>query len=167
MSAALLFAGASAGLELMTGLFGYLASQDAAAISESRGRMIRDQGEADAQRYAEEARNVHAKTKVSYLKAGVYLSGSPLDILDNDILTAQENISAIRAGADIRASDQDAEASQLRMGGRLALLQGVTGGLAKFGQAAYSSSKSSSTSEYDRKDLNSSGSYKSARRTVD
>lgn len=153
MSAALLFAGASAGLDLMSGLFGYLASQDAAAISESRARMIRNEADAEATRYAEEAHNVLAQTKVSYLKAGVYLSGSPLDVLDHDILTAQENISSIRAGGEARAMEQENDAAQQRIGGRLALLQGITGGMSKIGQAAYYSGKSSNTSTYNRKEL--------------
>lgn len=155
MAAALLFAGASAGLDLMSGLFGYLASQDAAEISESRARMIRNEADAEATRYSEEAHNTLAQTKISYLKAGVYLSGSPLDVLDHDILTAQENIASIRAGGDARALEQENQAVQQRIGGRMALLQGITGGLAKVGQAAYYSGKSSGTSTYDRKDINS------------
>lgn len=151
MSAALLFAGASAGLDLMSGLFGYLASQDAAAISESRARMIRNEADAEATRYAEEAHNALAQTKVSYLKAGVYLSGSPLDVLDHDILTAQENISSIRAGGEARAMEQENDAAQQRIGGRLALLQGITGGMGKVGQAAYYSGKSSENSTDNRK----------------
>lgn len=142
----------------MSGLFGYLAAQDAAEISDSRARMIRNEAEAEATRYSEQAQNTLARTKLQFLKSGVMLSGSPLDVLDHDILTAQENIASIRAGGDARALDQENQATQQRIGGRLALIQGITGGMSKVGQAAYYSGKSSSTSEYDRKDVNSTGS---------
>src|SRR3990167_8470934 len=73
---------ASAGLDIIGGLFGYFASQEAAAIAESRGRMFRMEAEIDATRYAEQAQGFKATQKLTYLKAGVALTGSPLDILD-------------------------------------------------------------------------------------
>lgn len=96
-SGALLFAGASAGLDLLGGLFGYFASEEAAGTAESRGRLIRAEAEADAQRYQEQARGFKATQKLAFLKAGVDLSGSPLDILDETARVASENISAIQA----------------------------------------------------------------------
>lgn len=152
--AALLFAGASAAMDLMGGLFGYLASKEIAATAESRGRMIRNEAEAEAQRYAEQARGFRATQKLAYLKSGVDLSGSPLDIMDHDMLTAQENISAIRASGEARALDQDFQAGNARISGRSALVNGISGGISKIGMAAYTSGKTADKGGYDRKDLN-------------
>ena len=142
MGPALLFAGASSALDLMGGYFGYLASQDAAAIAESRGRMLRAEAEAEAQRYAEQARGLRAKQAVSYLKAGVTLEGSPLDVLDHDALIAEENISAIRAGGAARELEQQGLAADARIKGRNAFMAGISSGFGKFANAfAYSGVK--------------------------
>lgn len=156
--AALLFAGASTALDLMGGLFGYLASKEAAGISESRARMVRMEAEADATRYAEQARGFAAKQRLAYLKSGVDLDGSPLDVLDHDMLTAQENIAAIRASGRANALDHEFAAGNSRNAGRSALVAAISGGAGKMASAAYGSSKSSATADYDRKDLNPSGS---------
>src|SRR3972149_4864410 len=93
------FAGVSAGLEILSGGCGYLASEQAALIAESRGRLLRLEAEADVQRYSEQAQDFKARQKLKFLKSGVALSGSPLDILDETARVSQENISAIRARA--------------------------------------------------------------------
>lgn len=129
MSAALAFAGAQGGLELLSGLFGYLQSGPMGDMAESRGRVLRMEAEAEAERYAEEGAKFKASQAVSYLKSGVELSGSPLDVLTETALTIQENISAIRAGGRAAEFDAHIEAEQIRMGGRAALLKGITGGL--------------------------------------
>lgn len=153
MGPALLFAGATAGLDVLSGLFGYLASEDAALTAESRGRMLRMEAEAEAERYGEQARGFKATQKLAFLKSGVALSGSPLDILDETTRVADENISAIRAGGAARELEQKNLASQARIGGRAALLAGITGGAAKLGMATYQSGKSDATAGSNRKDV--------------
>lgn len=138
---ALLFAGASAGLDLLSGLFGYFASEEAAATAESRGRMLRLEADAEATRYGEQARNAVAQTKLAFLKSGVTLSGSPLDVLDADMLTAQENINAIRAKGAADQLDAQNMGAQALMGGRNALLKGVASGAGKIAWASYQSGK--------------------------
>ena len=152
MVASLLFAGASSALDLMGGLFGYLASQEAAGIAESRARMIRTEAEAEAQRYGEQARSFKATQKLAYLKSGVDLSGSPLDVLDHDMLLAEENISAIRAGGAAHALDAENQGAQARIGGRAALIAGISSGLGKIGQGLYQAGKTDTRADYNRKD---------------
>lgn len=137
----MLYAGASAGLDLLGGLFGYFASQEAAQIAESRGRMLLMEAEEDAQRYAEQARGVRAQTKLAFLKNGVALTGSPLDVLDHDARVAEENISAIRARGRAGALDADSQALQVRLAGRSALLSGLTSGAGKLAWGSYQSGK--------------------------
>lgn len=141
MAGALAFAGASAGLGLLSGLFGYMAAEDAAEVSESRGRLLRMEAEADAERYAEQARGFKATQKLAYLKSGVRLEGSPLDILAETALVSSENLSAIRARGQAQQIDAEAQAGALRGQGRGALLGGVAGGISTLALAGYRSGK--------------------------
>ena len=149
-SPAMMYAGASAGLDLLGGLFGYFASLEGAQIAESRGRMLRMEAEDEAVRYSEQARKFGARQKVSYLKAGVELSGSPLDVLDETIRTTREDLSAIRARGRAGQSDYNEVARQTRAQGRQAILSGIMGG-AKTMTTAYAGSQSSrATSKQNR-----------------
>lgn len=137
MNPAFLFAGASAALDLIGGLFGSFASKEAAGIAASRGRMLRDEAEADAARYAEQAKGLRAQQAVNYRKSGVTLSGSPLAILDETIRVANENISAIRAGGQAKQLEQETLAGQYRNKGRAALLSGLSSATNKIMWGAY------------------------------
>lgn len=156
-SAALLFAGADAAINLMSGLFGYLAAQEAAGIAQSRARMIRDEANADAQRYAEQARSFTATQKMAYVKSGVTLTGSPLDVIDHDILVAQENISAIQARGAAQALGAENEAAAARIGGRTALLSGISGAARAGMYAASDYAGTASAATQNDKNLNPTG----------
>lgn len=143
----------SAGLDLMGGLFGYFAADQMAEAAASQGRMLRMEAEADAQRYAEQARGITAQQKLAFLKSGVQLTGSPLAVIDNDILTAQENINAIRARGAAQQEAANREATSARMSGRNALLQGITSGLGKLAWASYAKSSLDRTASENRKDI--------------
>lgn len=134
-AAAALFA-ASAGLDLVSGVMGYLASKDMASIAYSRADMIRGEAEANAQRYAEKATADRAQQKVMFLASGVTLQGSPIDVLDKSAQLASENIAAIRMQGAAEALDMEQQGKQAEIAGRNALIGGLTGGLAKGTQAA-------------------------------
>lgn len=153
MSAAGTFAIASAGLDLLSGLFGYFAGAQMQQAAESRGRMIRMEAEAEAQRYAEQARSFTARQKLAYLKSGVTLSGSPLDVMDDDILTAQENIAAIRARGDMGQADAETQGEQSMLAGRSALLSGIVGATKTSLNYAYFNSKADTTATTNRKNI--------------
>ena len=133
----LLFSGASAGLDFLSGLFGFFASQEGAAIAASRGRMIRLEAEDEAQRYSEQVTQFKSEQKLAFLKSGFGLSGSPLDILDETTRIAEENISAIRARGRAGQLTQEARAFRSRAAGRGAILAGVTRGLGKIFEAKF------------------------------
>ena len=141
---------ASAGLDILSGMFAYMTSEDTAEIAESRARMIRMESEVDAQRYGEQAHKFKATQKLSYLKAGVELSGSPLDVLDETARTARENLSAIRAGGEARAFDAHLEGVDARMKGRSALIGGFLGGAKTGMQGLYVMNKNSTTATTPR-----------------
>ena len=147
---AMMYAGASAGLDLLSGLFGYFASQEAAGIAESRGRMLRLEAEDEATRYAEQGRKFEARQRLAYLKNGVELSGSPLDVLAETVRTTQEDLSAIRARGRAGQAGQNHIARQTRATGRNALLSGILGGAKTMAQAGYQSSQTAKVAGQNR-----------------
>lgn len=151
----MMLAGANAGLDVLSSLFGYFASQSAAAEAESRGRLLRVEAEDEATRYAEEADHFKAKQKLAYLKSGVQLSGSPLDVLDETSRIAQENINSIRARGAASQYEANAAASGARMQGRMALLTGILRGGKTVMQAGYERDKSNRIATENRKNRTS------------
>lgn len=117
--------GLSAGFDILAGVFGSDAGEEAYGAAESRARLIRVEAEADAQRYAEQASDFKARQKLAYLKSGVQLSGSPLDVLDETARVSRENLSAIRARGEAQAQDTLSAGVDARMKGRAALIGGV------------------------------------------
>ena len=139
-----MFAAASMTLDVVGGLFGFMVSKQAAAAAESRARMFLMEADADAQRYGEQAKTFKSSQKLAFLKAGVQLSGSPLDILAETVRVADENISAIRAKGRADALDAMNGATEARVSGRNALVSGITGaaqtGLKAYGAGAKAAS---------------------------
>lgn len=136
-SPALVFAGVQSAMSVLGGLFDYAQSGPLSEVHNSRARMLQMEAEYDAQRYAEQARSFQAEQRMKYVKSGVTLEGSPLDILNETMRNADETVSAIRARGRASAFDERARGQQVRQAGRAALLRGVIGGTSSFGQAAY------------------------------
>ena len=59
--------GVSAGLDLLSGVFGYLSSLNDQSIANSRADMIRNQAQANATLYAQKSSAAVAQQKVTYL----------------------------------------------------------------------------------------------------
>ena len=119
--------GVSAGLDVLSGVFGYLSSLNAQSEADSQASLMRTEAEANAQRYSEQAAQFEAQESVMYSASGVKLAGSPLAALATSALTANQNVAAI-----IMAGDQDAQKES--MSGTNASLQGraaLVGGLDK------------------------------------
>lgn len=119
----------SAGLDLMSGVFGFLAAQQNASVARSRAELVRIEAEANAQRYAEQAAQFEAHEKVMYLASGVKLAGSPVAALATTARVANENIAAIRMQGDADAMALQTGAVNDENKGRAALVGG-------FGQSA-------------------------------
>lgn len=116
--------GVSAGLDLVSGVFGYLTSLNAASIARSEADMARTEAEANAQRYAEQAAQFEAHEKVMYLSSGVTLAGSPVDALATEARLASENEAAIRMGGEQTALKDETLAVNEENQGRAAIVGG-------------------------------------------
>lgn len=117
----------SAGLDLVSGVFGYLSSLNAQSIAQSRADMIRMNAQANAQRYAEKAQADIAQQKVMYLASGVTLKGSPLNVLDDNIRIMSENVASIQMSGAAEALDEEQQGSNAVSSGRNAIVGGVAG----------------------------------------
>ena len=131
--------GVSAGLDMISGVFGYLSSLNAQSIANSQADMIRTEAEANAQRYAEQAAQSIAKEKVMYLSSGVTLSGSPVDALATSARIANENVAAIQMGGEREALSAETSGTNDLMKGRAALAGGFVGAAKATGMGVFGS----------------------------
>ncbi len=112
----------SAGLDLVSGVFGFLSSMAANDAAQSRAAMVRMEAEANAQRYGEQAAARIAQTSVSYLASGVTLQGSPIDTLDTQARLAKENQDSILMTGAVDALDTAQRGTAAEISGRNALV---------------------------------------------
>ena len=120
-----LFTGSAIGLELLSGAFGLLAAEDRAQSLRSQARLTMLESEEEAARYASQAQSFRATQKLKYLKAGVSLEGSPLDILAETARVAAENISAIRAKGRAGAMELKSKAVATRIAARTDFVKSI------------------------------------------
>ncbi len=118
--------GSSMGLEIVSGLFNMNASESQASALRSQASLVRAETAAEIERYKISASRYKASQKMAYIKSGVQIEGSPLDVLDETARTASENISAIRAQGEAEATKLTSQARQVRSAGRAALVGGFT-----------------------------------------
>jgi hypothetical protein len=114
----------TAGLNLLSGVVGYLASQQASSMYQSRADMLRTEAEAQAQRYSEQAAQFQAQEKVMYLASGVKLAGSPVDALATSARIANANMQAILMQGDVEAMNDETKGANAEMAGGNALITG-------------------------------------------
>ena len=114
----------SAGFDILGGLAGLWGGIEAGRAAESRARLIELEAEVDAQRYQEKAEVFLATQKLAYLKGGIELAGSPLDVLDETARVSAENLSAIRSRGRFEHAERLAQAEDFRAKGRSALVGG-------------------------------------------
>lgn len=126
MSELTVLSGTTAGLNLAEGIFGMSAADARADSLRSQLSLIRAESEADIVRYADKARGLKAEQSVKYLKSGVTLEGSPLEILDETVRVSSENISAMRAKTTADILTAKSQISAIRGQGRAALVGGFS-----------------------------------------
>jgi hypothetical protein len=124
MSDTSILTGTTAGFNILEGVFGMSAADAQAGALKSQLSLMRLESEADIARYAEEAKGLKAEQSVRYLKSGVTLEGSPLDILDETVRVSAENISAMRAKTTADILSAKSKISAIRGQGRAALVGG-------------------------------------------
>ena len=114
----------SAGVGLYQGIAANAAGAAQSRMLKSQAELLRIENNAAAGRYEREAKGFKAEQSVQFLKSGVKLTGSPLDILDETSRIASENVSAIRASGEAGATSLEMQAKNVRSAGRRALIGG-------------------------------------------
>lgn len=162
-----ILSGVSMAASIAEGAYANRAARDAADSAEQQASLARSEAQADASRYASQAQSFKASQAVAYLKSGVALEGSPLDVLDETARVASENLSAITAKGDARASEYLTRASELRSQGRQALIGGYLGalntGMGAFGRTGGSGSATETVTPSQSSERGASVPYSSGR----
>jgi hypothetical protein len=126
MSITSILTGTTAGFSVLEGIFGFNAASAQADSLRSQAQLVQAESEADIVRYAENAKEFKTKQAMAYMKSGVALEGSPLDILDETVRVTGENISAMRASTAAKMREIRSKASALEGQGRAALVGGFS-----------------------------------------
>mgnify|MGYP001024425500 CR=1 FL=1 len=127
MGATTALLGASAGLDIFSGLMGMRGADIESQSLRDQARLLQVESEADIARYARETAAFKAEQSVRYLKSGVTLEGSPLEVLDETTRVASENINAMRARATTEAQQLRAKGRSIQAASRLEFLKSVAG----------------------------------------
>ena len=119
-----LLATAAAGASLLQGFTANQAAKQEASLMDQQAQLAQQEASAEADRRATEARKFLAQQKLAYIKNGVRLTGSPLDVLDETISESQKDVNSVVSSGNARANLYSAKAAQTRNAGRSALIGG-------------------------------------------
>ena len=122
-----LLTGVAGGADILSGIFGMSAADAYASSLRSRADLLKLENEADIARYAEETRGFKAEQAVRFLKSGVTLEGSPLEILDETTRVASENIAAMRSKGEAEARALRAQGREAKSAARVSFIRGIAG----------------------------------------
>jgi len=157
MAAAAALYAVSAGLDILSGIYGFFAADTANDMYQSRARLIRMEAEANAQRYMEQSRAFIGSQIAGYAASGVKITGSPIDVFAESARVARANVAAIRAGGAAEALEQELMGQEALAGGRASLIGGFAKGVGQ-GANAWSSMDRVSNKETIRNAQNPSSS---------
>ena len=127
MAAATALTAVAGGADILSGIFGMSAADAYASSLRSRADLLKLENEADIARYAEETRGFKAEQAVRFLKSGVALEGSPLEILDETTRVASENIAAMRSKGEAEARALRAQGREAKSAARVSFIRGIAG----------------------------------------
>lgn len=125
MAAGPVLMGLAAGASVVQGIMGYSAANKEARLIERQGQLEQEAANDEAARHAKEVRRFAAKQKLAFLKNGVQLDGTPLDVLDETFTEGQKEVDAtVRRGVET-ANLRRGQAANTRAKGRAALVGGL------------------------------------------
>lgn len=131
----------SAGASIAGGISADKASKKEANLLNDQASLAESESLAEANRRATEVRQFQRRQKLSFLKNGVTLEGSPLLVLDETLRSGQEEVDAIVRRGGAQAKYYRESAAQARNKGRAALIGGI-GSAASTAVGAYGIGKS-------------------------
>lgn len=126
MSQLSILSGLKAGSDITGGLLQLSTGKYAQDEYESQARLSIQESEAEIRNYKTEVETFKASQKSAYLKSGVKIEGTVLDVLDETVRVSQEKISAARASAASQARELRSKGLVARTSGRLAFMAGLT-----------------------------------------
>lgn len=99
-------------------------------VAEQAARQAQFEAEERAKARARDVKRLRSRQLVGFLKSGVALEGTPLDVLEETERLGEEDVAAIRRGGQARAGQFRQQAELASAAGRSRLLSGLTGAFA-------------------------------------
>lgn len=125
MAQALAILGAAGGVA--GGVEAFRASREEASELRAEGEIVRGESEQAAQDRAIENRKFVADQKLTFLKNGITLEGSPLLVLKETKEIGQREVASIRTRGIRQQSKLRKQAKRTKRAGRAALIKSITG----------------------------------------
>jgi len=107
-----------------------------AAMYEMKADQAYTIGQNNVRRFEKDFDKIQASTEISYLKSGAKMTGTPLNVLAENLTQAEIEISNIEYDASVQSYDFNQQAVMSRMQGELAMFQARQQRMASFINAA-------------------------------
>lgn len=117
----------SAGGSLYSGYQAQKSSAAEAALQEEQGRLADLEARRAATQTEEEARKFRDRQILAYVKSGVTLAGSPLQVLEETIRKGDEEADALRKRGSAQRNLSNQSADITRSTGRAQFISGIVG----------------------------------------
>lgn len=117
------------GAQILSGIAGYQQAQFQSAVARANAQAARQQAEAEEVRLRREFVRRQAATRAAFGAAGVGLAGTPLDVLAEQAMIAEEDALLVRYGGRMQAREARLEASLFGRQATGSLLGGFASGL--------------------------------------
>lgn len=128
----------AAGGSIYSGMQQNAAAKRTAGLQEEQARLALQESKSNAEVEAYNQNVMLNKQKLAFIKSGVSLEGSPLDVLENTRQWGQKSVDAILKGGVAQYNYGMASASNTKASGRAALIGGYTQAAGTLGTAALS-----------------------------
>lgn len=115
----------SIGSSLYSGYQQKQAAKSEAGLMEDQGRLELEESKDEAARRAKEIRKFSARQKLAFIKNGVRLEGSPLDVIDETLTEGQKEVDSVLRRGNALYDLRTRQADNLKKSGRAALIGGI------------------------------------------
>ena len=129
------FAGVSAAASIAAGAAQQAAFNTQASAQEEEGNLKRAEAQEEAIRIEKERKEARAKVGLAFIKGGVTLQFTPLDLIEEQEREDEQEAYSIRKRGYAQQKLAFANAQVSRSRGRAALLGGIAGGASTMAQA--------------------------------
>ncbi len=127
----------TAASSIMQGIQAKQAGEASALAAETQAGIAKQQGAADEQQRRSESRKLRAQQVAAIGESGLELSGSPLDLIDEESIAGEMDALTIRYQSELDAMGLGHQAASARHAGNQAFGRGLVGAGAAIAQGGF------------------------------